>query len=115
MDRETDADHLTGRQLSAGSVSGYLCSICADAHAHVHSIGPTALERAFVAALAPEGIGKLDYGNLVVDDLMRWGGLVAEARLADPAGIGPEPNSRPWEHLPDLAALSDQLRRRLGY
>ena len=28
------------------------------AHAHVHSIGPTTLERALVAALAPEGIGK---------------------------------------------------------
>jgi hypothetical protein len=51
----------------------------------------------------------------VVEGVIGWGGLVARARLVDPGGIGPEPNSRPWEHLPDLAALSDQLRRRLGY
>ena len=66
-----------------------------------------------VAALAPEGIGKLDYGNLVVDGLIGWGGLAARARLADlanPLGISSGPNTRPWEHLPDLAAL----RRRLG-
>jgi hypothetical protein len=41
------------------------------------------LERALVAALAPAGIGKLDYGNLVVNGLIGWGGLAARARLAD--------------------------------
>ena len=51
----------------------------------------------------------------LVEGVIGWGGLVARARLADPDGIGPEPNSRPWEHLPDLVALSDQLRQRLGW
>ena len=102
--------------------SGYLCQICAEAVAHVGSIGPSALERALVAHLAPEGIGKLDYGQLRVDDLIGWGGLASRARLAQlahPAGgidvcvPVPGPNTRPWEHLPDLTALSEQLRRRL--
>jgi len=34
-----------GGQQSAGSVSGYLCQVCADAQAHVGSIGPAALKR----------------------------------------------------------------------
>ena len=40
----------------------------------------------------------------------------AKARLSHPTGgegIGPGPNSRPWQHLPDRTALSEQLRRRL--
>jgi len=41
------------------------------------------LERALVAALVPAGIGKLGYGNLVVDGVSGWGGLVARARLAN--------------------------------
>jgi hypothetical protein len=68
-----------------------------------------------VAHLAPEGIGKLDYGNLVVDGLVGWGGLASRVRLAQlahPAGgidVGvPEPNSRPWQHLPDLAAIGER-------
>ena len=100
---------LGGQQL-AGPVSGYLCQICAEAVAHVGSIGPSALEWALVAHLAPEGIGKLDYGQLRVHGLIGWGGLASRARLADPAnpfGTAVEPNSRPFGHLPDLAALRE--------
>jgi len=68
-----------GGQQLAGSVSGYLCQICAEAVAHVGSIGPSALEWALVAHLAPEGIGKLDYGQLRVHGLIGWGGLASRA------------------------------------
>jgi hypothetical protein len=44
-----------------------------------------------------------------------WGALVARAQQGDPPGQpGPRPNARPWEHLGDLEALSEQLRLRLG-
>jgi hypothetical protein len=85
--------------------------------AHVGSIGPAALERALVAHLAPKGIGKLELRSAQVDGLIGWGGLAARARLDDPAnplGRAVESNSRPWQHLPDLATLSEALRRRLG-
>jgi hypothetical protein len=77
------------------------------------------MERALVAALAPEGLasGQLGYEQLVVDGLVGWGGLAGRARLAPrnlPAGTAPEPNIQLWQHLGDLAALRDQLRRRLG-
>jgi hypothetical protein len=50
-----------------------------------------------------------------VDGLIGWGALAARARLVD-RGISPTPgpNSRPWQHLPDLAALTSQLKKRLG-
>jgi hypothetical protein len=43
-----------------------------------------------------------------------WGALVAHARQQDPPAIGPGPNTEAWEHLPDLAALSEQLGAALG-
>jgi len=52
-----------------------------------------------------------------MDGLLGWGALAARARLAqlgNPFGTAVEPNSRPWQHLQDLTALRDQLRRRLG-
>ena len=74
---------------------------------HARAIGPTA--RALVVALAPEGVGKLPYGRLSVDGLVGWGALVAHARQQNPPEPGPRPNTRPWEHLPDLAALTERL------
>jgi hypothetical protein len=68
---------------------GTWCRVCADAVEHAHAIGPTTLERA-------------------------WGALVAHARQPDPPAIGPGPNTEAWEHLPDLAALSEQLGAALG-
>jgi hypothetical protein len=41
--------------------------------------------------------------------LVGWDALVARARQADPPEPGPRPNTKPWEHLGDLAALSGQL------
>jgi len=83
------------------------------------------MERALIAALVPEGLDSsaLGFDQLRVDGLIGWGGLAARARLAQLAhparGIDvgvpvPGPNSRPWEHLSDLAALTSQLKRRLG-
>ena len=56
-----------------------------------------------------EGMGKLGYGNLVVDDLIVRG-PGGRGPLADPGRDGVEPNSRPWEHLriwPRSATSSD--------
>ena len=61
--------------------------------------GPTRqggrLERALVAALAPAGIGKLDYGNFRVEGLVGWGGLAARARL----GYGAPWGGGLWRNL----------------
>ena len=59
------------------------------------SVGPTALERALVAALAPDGVGKLDYGHFAMDGVIGWSVLVAQARRTDPAEPDPQPNARP--------------------
>ena len=75
-------------------------------------MGPTALERSLVAHLMPSGIDKLGWGQHTMEGLIGWGGLVARARqqnLPDP-----RPGTKPWEHLPDLDALSEQLKAALG-
>jgi hypothetical protein len=41
-----------GGQLSPQQLCGYLCRVCASAVEHVGAMGPTALERALVVALA---------------------------------------------------------------
>ena len=73
---------------------------------YAHSMGPTALERALVAALAPQGIGKLAYGQLAVNGLI-GGGVLAATHQAPPT-------ARPFEHLGDLAGISSQLGAMLG-
>jgi hypothetical protein len=77
-------------------------------------VGPTALERALVTSLAPEGVGKLPYGRHSVDGLIGWGALVARARQQNPSAPDPAPNSRPWEHLADISEMPDELRVALG-
>jgi hypothetical protein len=67
-----------------------------------------------VVALAPEKVGLLPYGHLAVDGLVGWGALVAHARQTDPTEPEPRPNTRPWQHLPDLDALTEQFGRTLG-
>lgn len=111
--RRTGAQPLGGR-LSPATVSGHLCRVCAEAVTHAGAFGPTALERALVVALAPEGVGKLPYGQLSVDGAVGWGALVAHARQQHPPGPEPRPNERPWEHLDDLDALSERLGAALG-
>jgi hypothetical protein len=77
-------------------------------------MGPSALERALVAHLAPQGIPKLGYG-ITVDGLVGWGVLVARAQQGNPSSQpAPKPNTSPWEHLGDLSAIRQQLRRRPG-
>ena len=80
---------------------------------HAHAMGPTALERALLS-IAPSGVGKLPWANLRVDGLIGWGAVVARAHLQNPPAPDPAPNSRPWEHLGDLEALSEQLGAKLG-
>jgi hypothetical protein len=88
-------------------------------------MGPSALERALVAHLAPEGLNSsaMGFGSFQIDGLVGWGSIAARARIADRdrsvSGSGgssamPGPNSRPFGHLPDLAALTSELKRRLG-
>jgi hypothetical protein len=92
---------------SPATLSGFLCQVCNEAVEHVHSIGPTALERALVTVLAPEKLGTLGWGNTRVSGLVGWGALFVRARQQQP---DPEPNARPWRHLGDLAAITRQLR-----
>ena len=99
---------------SPQQLSGHLCQVCANAVEATHSIGPSAKERALVASLAPEGVGKLGYGHFAVDGLIGWSVLVARARQQDSHESDPRPNTRAWEHLGDLAALSEQLGRALN-
>jgi hypothetical protein len=79
---------------------------------HAHSMGPTALERALVAALAPQGIGELPYGQHTVNGLIGWAVLRVEAQRRGTES--PKPNSSPWQHLGDLTELSEQLSSALG-
>jgi len=74
---------------------------------HAHAIGPTALEPALVTSLAPNGVRILSYGQLAINGLIGWGALVARARKQNPPAPDPAPNHRPWEHLGNLAALSE--------
>ena len=97
-----------GRRRSPETMSGHVCPDCAEAIDCVGSIGPDALERALVVALAPQGLGKLGWGQLKVNGLIGWGAVCAQALLQDPPVQVP-PNARPWQHLPDLDALSEQL------
>ncbi len=68
--KRTGTQSLGGR-LSPATVSGHLCRACAVAVTHARAIGPTALERALVVAIAPEGVGKLGWGHLAVDGSLR--------------------------------------------
>jgi hypothetical protein len=60
--------------------------------------------RAPVTSLAPNGVGKLGYGQHEVEGLIGWAVLVAQA--TKPL----EPNKVAWQHLPHL----DDLRQQLG-
>jgi hypothetical protein len=75
-------------------------------------VGATSLMRAVVTALAPEGIGKLGWGQLALTGLIGYGALVAEAHRQGESP--PKPGRIPWEHLSDLAALSEHLGAKLG-
>jgi hypothetical protein len=101
-----------GGQRSPQQLSGWLCARCADACSSVGAMGPTALERALVMAVAPQGLGILPYGNLAVPGLIGWGALCAEAHRR--GEVPPEPNRTGWAHLPDLDALANRLRSALG-
>jgi hypothetical protein len=61
-----------------------------------------------VAAPTPDRLGKLGYGQLAVDGLIGWSALVAHARRQRPA-VDPRPNTKSWQHVGDLEALSEQL------
>jgi hypothetical protein len=72
-----------------------------------HSIGPSALERCLVSALMPEGVPKMSYGTLLsVSGLEGWGVLAPTRKVPS--------NSKPFEHLGDLADLRQQLKARLN-
>ena len=76
-------------------------------------MGPTAIEeRALVTALAPQGVGKLGYGQFSMNGLVGWGAVSAQAQLQGEPD--PKPNTRPWQHLPDLDALTERLWTALG-
>jgi hypothetical protein len=107
--KRTGTQQLGGRP-SAQWLSGYLCRTCSDAVEYVHAMGPTALERALVAALVPSGIPKLGWGQHAMGGLMGWGAAYAQGLLEDPPVRVP-PNARPWSHLGDLAELTERLSR----
>jgi hypothetical protein len=106
MPKQVSTEQLGGRR-SAQQLSGHLCRSCDDACSTTNSIGPTALERALVAALAPQGAGLLGYGQLDVKGLAGWGALVARARQQGEPD--PRPNTEAWAHLGDLGELREQL------
>ena len=93
-------------QLGARSsleVSGFVCRICADAVEHVHSVGPSALERSLTSYLCPDLTSKLDGWNQVtMSGLAGWSTLVARAHRGIVRSARPRPNAKPWEHLGDL-------------
>ena len=91
-----------GGQPSPKILIGHLCVVCNDAVVAVGTLGPTSLERALVAHLAPQGIGKLGYDNFSLSGLIGWGVISATSDVP--------PNSEPFAHLGDL----DELRRRLS-
>ena len=66
------------------------------------------LERALLASLAPEGVGKLPYGQLAVDGLVGWSVLVAKPGGPTPPEPDPKPNPRPWQHLGDIEQLAER-------
>ena len=90
-----------GGQISPKILIGHLCQTCDDAVAHTGSLGPSAMERALIMALVPEGVGKLAYDNFSMNGLVGWGVLSATSQAS--------PNAEPWKHLGDL----EELRRRL--
>ena len=85
---------------SPQQLSGHLCQVCADAVEATHSIGPSAKERALVASLAPEGVGKLGYGHFAVDGLIGCSVLVARCPAAGLTRVRPEAEHQsvgaPW-------------------
>jgi hypothetical protein len=111
----THATQLGGGQ-SALELSGYLCKVCAGAVDHVHSIGPSALERSLTSHLCPDLVGKLDGWNQVtMSGLVGWAALVARAQQGSSSGPpAPKPNAVAFEHVGDLSEVRKQLRARLG-
>ena len=47
-----------------------------------------------------------------MDGLVGWGAVSAQAQLQGEPD--PKPNTRPWQHLPDLDALTERLWTALG-
>ena len=115
----THTDALGGRQ-SPARIEGYLCPRCNDAVQDAGAVGPSSLSRAMLDALAASDnqATRANAERLRDESLdvrpVGWGALVAHARQQDPPEPDPQPNSRPWEHLDDLAALSERLKAVLG-
>lgn len=80
----------------AERLAGYLCPTCWSAVEEVGSMGPSAMERALLMHL---GVGRT-LAPVALVALVAWG--VQRAPQAA--------NRRPWEHVPNLAALADELR-----
>jgi hypothetical protein len=84
------------------------------------------MERALIAALLPEGLDSWLWASTSSEWTARlagahwlpepgWPSLPIQQEVSMWACVPvPGPNSRPWEHLSDLAALTSQLKRRLG-
>ena len=115
----THIDALGGRQ-SPARIEGYLCPRCNDAVEDVGAVGPTSLTQAMLGALMASD----DQATRAKAEKVRnegldvrpigWGALVAHARQQNPPEPDPRPNTRPWGHLDDLAALSEQLSAALS-
>lgn len=110
--RESWSDELLVEARSLGAsgaarVRGRLCATCYGVYDALGAIGPTAIERAFAAHLAPEALQRID-GAPQLDGLVAYAGLVARALLK--AEQRPGPPSRPWGFVSDLDALAAALR-----
>jgi hypothetical protein len=85
---------------------GFLCKIYSAAVTQVGALGPTALERALVANIAPDQLGMLGYDSLRLPRLVGW---EVAAHLDSQIG----PSEKPFSHL-DIQALPSKLKSALG-
>lgn len=98
---------------SGSRLHGHLCPACSTAVDAAGALGPTALEGALFAHLAPDAAARLGpYSTVEVVGVRGWGAFVADAHRA--GRPTPAPNATPWAHAGDLAALTAALCRAAG-
>ncbi|MGR2751492.1 hypothetical protein [Agromyces arachidis] len=77
-------------------LGGYLCPTCQQAREEIGAIGPTTMERSIMLHF------DVQRRSLTATELVGLVGWLATGR--------DEPNERPWQHVPNIEALADELR-----